>query len=184
VVTDLLDLSGRRILDALVKGRLRPVLAALADGRIHTTVEELTAALYGRVTSHHRFLVNLHLDHIDAIAQAIANINKEVDSQIELFRQPAQMLSAIPGSWAAARTEGSYFQALYHRLRSRRGTKKGIGAVAASLLTIYHMLKNGTLYKDLGANYFDQKAKERQAIRLINRLHILGYQVHIEQKTA
>ena len=32
--------------------------------------------------------------------------------------------------------------------------------------------------------YFDQKAKERQAMRLINRLHTLGYQVHIEQKTA
>jgi transposase len=248
VVTDLLGLSGRRILDALVKGQTTPaVLAALADGRIHATGEELTAALHGRVTTHHRFLVKLHLDHIDAIAQAIANIDKEVDSQIEPFRQPAQMVSAIPGlgplaalvvlaeigldmshfpsaahliswagpcprndesagkrrstrmrngapwlktvliqcSWAAARTKGSYFQSLYHRLRSRRGAKKAIGAVAASLLTtIYHMLKNGTLYKDLGANYFDQKAKERQAMRLINRLHTLGYQVHIEQKTA
>jgi hypothetical protein len=46
------------------------------------------------------------------------------------------------------------------------------------------MLKNGTLYEDLGPNYFDQKTKERQAMRLINRLHTLGYQVHIEQKTA
>jgi molybdate-binding protein len=46
------------------------------------------------------------------------------------------------------------------------------------------MLKNGTLYEDLGPNYFDQKAKERQAMRLINRLHTSGYRVHIEQKTA
>ena len=91
----------------------------------------------------------------------------------------------IQCAWAAARTKGSYFQSLYHRLRSRRGAKKAIGAVAASLLTtIYHMLKNGTLYEDLGANYFDQKAKERQAMRLINRLQSLGYQVHIEQRTA
>lgn len=248
VVTDLLGLSGRRILDALVNGQTTPaVLAALADGRIRATTEELTAALYGRVTFHHRFLVKLHLDQIDAIAQAIASIDEEVDSQAELFRQPAQMLSTIPGlgplaalvvlaeigldmshfpsaphliswaglcprndesagkrrstrmrtgapwlktvlvqcAWAAARTKGSYFQSLYHRLRSRRGAKKAIGAVAASLLTtIYHMLKNGTLYEDLGANYFDQKSKERQAMRLINRLHTLGYQVHIEQKTA
>jgi transposase len=248
VVTDLLGLSGRRILDALVQGQTTPaVLAALADGRIHATGEELTAALHGRVTSHHRFLVKLHLDQIDAIAQAIASIDKEVDSQVEPFLQPAQMLIAIPGlgplaalvvlaeigldmshfpsaahliswaglcprndesagkrrstrmrngapwlktvliqcAWAAARTKGCYFQSLYHRLRSRRGAKKAIGAVAASLLTtIYHMLKNGTLYEDLGPNYFDQKAKERQAMRLINRLHTLGYQVHIEQKTA
>ena len=248
VVTDLLGLSGRRILDALVNGQTTPaVLAALADGRIRATTEELTAALYGRVTFHHRVLVKLHLDQIDAIAQAIASIDEEVDSQAEPFRQPAQMLSTIPGlgplaalvvlaeigldmshfpsaphliswaglcprndesagkrrstrmrtgapwlktvlvqcAWAAARTKGSYFQSLYHRLRSRRGAKKAIGAVAASLLTtIYHMLKNGTLYEDLGANYFDQKSKERQAMRLINRLHTLGYQVHIEQKTA
>jgi hypothetical protein len=62
----------------------------------------------------------------------------------------------IQCAWAAARTKGSYFQSLYHRLRSRRGAKKAIGAVAASLLTtIYHMLKNGTLYEDLGANYFE-----------------------------
>jgi transposase len=248
VVTDLLGLSGRRILDALVKGQTTPaVLAALADGRIHATAEELTAALHGRVTTHHLFLVKLHLDHIDAVAQAIASIDEEVDSQAEPFRQPAQMLSAIPGlgplaalvvlaeigldmnhfpsaahliswaglcprndesagkrrstrmrngapwlktvliqcAWAAARTKGSYFQSLYHRLRSRRGAKKAIGAVAASLLTtIYHMLKNGTLYEDLGKNYFDQKAKERQAMRLINRLQSLGLQVHIEQRTA
>lgn len=47
----------------------------------------------------------------------------------------------IQCSWAAARTKGSYFQSLYLRLRSRRGAKKAIGAVAASLLTtIYHML--------------------------------------------
>jgi transposase len=71
-------------------------LAALADGRIHATGEELTAALHGRVTTHHRFLVKLHLDQIDAIAQAIASIDREVDSQIKPFRQPAQMLIAIP----------------------------------------------------------------------------------------
>ena len=69
----------------------------MADGRIRATTEELTAALYGRVTFHHRFLVKLHLDQIDAIAQAIASIDEEVDSQAEPFRQPAQMLSAIPG---------------------------------------------------------------------------------------
>ena len=45
-------------------------------------------------------------------------------------------------AWAAARTKGTYLQAQYHRLRTRRGPKKAIGAVAASLLTAaYHMLK-------------------------------------------
>jgi transposase len=55
-------------------------------------------------------------------------------------------------AWAAARTKDSYFHAQYHRLRSRRGPKKAIGAVASSLLTTaYHMLKSGTLYQDPSA---------------------------------
>jgi transposase len=56
-------------------------------------------------------------------------------------------------AWAATRKKGSYLPAQYLRLRSRRGPKKAIVAVAASILTAaYHMLKNGTLYQDLGAN--------------------------------
>src|SRR5262249_30098318 len=56
---------------------------------------------------------------------------------------------------SAARTKCSYFQALYHRIRARRGVNKAIVAVAASILTtIYQMLKHGTMYQDLGPNHF------------------------------
>jgi transposase len=62
----------------------------------------------------------------------------------------------IQCAWAASRTKGSYLQAQYLRIRSRRGLKKAIGAVAASMLTAaYHMLKDGAFYRDLGANHFD-----------------------------
>jgi transposase len=87
--------------------------------------------------------------------------------------------------WAAMRTKGSYFQAQYHRLRSRRGARKAVCAVAASLLTtIYHMLKNGACYQDLGANHFDQRAKTKHVQRLVNRLDSLGYDVKILPKAA
>ena len=47
--------------------------------------------------------------------------------------------------------KGTYFQAQFHRIRSRRGIKKAIVAVAASILTAnYHMLKDGTMFQDLG----------------------------------
>jgi transposase len=55
-------------------------------------------------------------------------------------------------AWAATRKKESYLPAQYLRLRSRRGPKKAIAAVAASILAAYHMLKNGSLYHDLGAN--------------------------------
>jgi hypothetical protein len=71
-------------------------------------------------------------------------------------------------------------QAQSLRLRSRRGPKKAIGAVAASILTaVYHMLKDGTLYQDPGATYFDSRAKATTAQRLGNRMQTLGFDVQI-----
>ena len=64
--------------------------------------------------------------------------------------------------------------------RARRGPKKAILAVAASILTaIYHMLKDGTLYQDLGPNHLNARNKERQKNRLIKRLADLGYVVEL-----
>ena len=86
----------------------------------------------------------------------------------------------IQCAWAAARTKGSYLQAQFHRLRARRGAKKAVGAVAASILTAaYHMLKDGTLYADLGAGHFDQRAKAGQTRRLVSRLRNLGFAVQL-----
>jgi transposase len=83
-------------------------------------------------------------------------------------------------AWAAVRKKDSYLHAQYHRIRARRGPKKAIVAVAASILTaIYHMLKHGTLYQDLGPNHFDPRAKERQKNRLVKRLADLGYAVEL-----
>ena len=86
----------------------------------------------------------------------------------------------IQCAWAAARTKGSYLQAQFQRVRSRRGAKKAIGAVAASVLTAaYHMLKNGTLYEDLGSDHFDRRAKGKQILRLVSRIQNLGFAVQI-----
>jgi transposase len=91
----------------------------------------------------------------------------------------------IQCAWAATRTKGTYLQAQFHRLRARRGAKKAIGAVAASILTAAHpMLRNGALYQDLGAAHFDRRAKTAQTNRLIARLRSLGYAVQITPVAA
>jgi transposase len=248
VISDVVGVSGRRMIEALIRGRSEPQeLAALADGRLRARGPQLEAALRGRVTAHHRFLLKLHLDHLDAVDAAIARIDKEVDAQIEPFRTAVERLSSIPGvsslsaevivsevgldmsrfptvghfiswaglcpkndqsagkrrstrmrkgapwlktiliqcAWAATRVKGSYLQAQYLRLRSRRGAKKAAGAVAASILTAaYHMLRNGTTYQDLGASHFDRRATTQQVARLIKRLHHLGYDVLIAPMAA
>jgi hypothetical protein len=66
-------------------------------------------------------------------------------------------------AWAAVKKKDSYLQAQFHRIRAWRGPKKAIMAVLASILTaIYHMLKDGTMYKDLGSNHFDRRSADQQ----------------------
>jgi transposase len=243
VVADLLGTSGRAMLEALVAGETDPArLAALAHPRLAATPERLKEALRGRVARHHRFLLRLHLDQVDALDAAVGRIDREVEVRLAPFRVAVDLLASIPGvgalaarvivaevgldmgrfptaghlvswaglcpgndesagkrrstrlrkgapwlkttlvqcAWAASRKKASYLQAQYHRLRGRRGAKKAVCAVAASILTAaYHMLKDGTAYRDLGPDHFDRRAKEVQARRLVRRLADLGYAVEL-----
>jgi transposase len=84
-------------------------------------------------------------------------------------------------AWAASRKKDSYYKAQFMRLRAKRGPKKAICAVAASMLTaIYHMLKDGTEHHDLGANHFDRRSAEVKVTRLVAQLTKLGYQVELQ----
>jgi hypothetical protein len=91
----------------------------------------------------------------------------------------------MPAAWAAARTSDSYFHAQFARLKSRRGPKKAILAVAASMLTaVYYMLRDGVEFHDLGAQHFAQHDKEQITKRLLRRLRDLGVEVEVKQQAA
>jgi transposase len=74
-----------------------PTEEFLAHRRIKASQAELEAALRGRVTDHHRFMLRLLLQHIDAIDTAIGQIDQEVDAHLEPFRTAIKILSSIPG---------------------------------------------------------------------------------------
>jgi transposase len=243
VISNVVGLSGRRMIEAMVAGESDPVtLSSLADRRLKATPEELAEALRGRVTRHHRFLLGLHLGHIDAIEAAIDKIDQEVEAGLQPFRAAVDLLNTIPGvselaaegivseigldmgrfptcghliswaglcprsdesagkrrstrmrkgapwlktllvqcAWAASKTKATYLHAQFLRIRARRGDKKAIGAVAASILTAaYHMLKTGIPYRDLGPQHFQRRHDDVQAKRLIARLRNLGYRAVI-----
>ncbi len=83
---------------------------------------------------------------------------------------------------AAARTRNTYLSAQYHRIAARRGANRAALAVAHTILVImYHILKNGTTYRELGGNYFDERDKEAVARRLASRLEKLGYEVTVRR---
>ena len=80
------------------------------------------------------------------------------------------------------RVKGSYSRAKFYRLKARRGPGKAIIAVTASMLgAIYHMLSKQVPYKDLGAEHFEQKSKEKFIQGCVRRLKHLGCEVELKQ---
>lgn len=91
----------------------------------------------------------------------------------------------VQAAWAAARSKDSYFHAQFVRLKSRRGPKKAIVAVAAAMLTaVYYMFRDGVEFHDLGAQYFAHHDKEQITKRLLRRLRDLGVEVEVKQQAA
>jgi transposase len=255
VLSDIMGASGRRIIEAMIAGVRNPhKLAALAGKGVKATPKELYDALHGRLTDHHRFLLQLHLGQWGGLDAAVRKIDVEIDQRIAHmdaevragevpFRDLIGLLCTIPGistvsatailseigrdmsrfptaghlvawagmcpgqnesagkrkssrlrkgapwlktmlvqcAWAAKRKKDSYYRAQFFRLQARRGPQKAICAVAASLLTaIYHILKDGTEHRDLGADYFDRRPTEVKAKRLVARLAKLGFAVQLQ----
>jgi hypothetical protein len=84
----------------------------------------------------------------------------------------------VTAAWAAVRVKTSYLRAQFLRIKARRGAKKAILAVAASMLTAaYFMLRDGVQYIDLGSDHFDRHDKTRTIKRLLKRLADLGCNV-------
>jgi len=82
---------------------------------------------------------------------------------------------------SAIRTNDSYLQAQYQRLRPRIGHSRALGAVKHSILcACWHMLTTGELYRDLGGDYFRKRDPERQTKRLVAQLERLGHKVTLE----
>jgi transposase len=99
------------------------------------------------------------------------------------IRDGAPWLKAtlVQAAWAAASKKDSYFRAQFLRLKAKRGAKKALVAVAASMLTAaYHMVRDGQDFRDLGIDYFAKKDKARLAGRMVKRLRDLGYEVAIK----
>jgi transposase len=90
----------------------------------------------------------------------------------------------VEAAWAAIKVKHSYFSGLYHRLAGRRGSKRAIVAVAhAILVTIYSMLKNGTVFHDLGEHFHDTLNPASVIRRAVSRIENLGYKVVLEKLT-
>lgn len=98
VVSDTLGASGRRIIEAIIRGESDPEkLAELGDQRLHCTRTELVEALRGRVTEHHRFMLKQHLRMVEELERSISDFDKRIEVALEPFHHDIERLMAIPG---------------------------------------------------------------------------------------
>ena len=238
VLSNVLGMSGRAMLEAIVAGETDPdTLAGLALGQARKKTAELREALRGRITEHHRAMLKMHLDVINALNSTLAELDARLGKALTPIQDRARLLTTMPGvsdltarvmvaeigvdmtrfpdaghivswaglcprndesagkrrstrvrksgtwlkttlvtaAWAAVRVKNSYLRAQFLRIKARRGAKKAIIAVAASMLTAaYFMLRDGVESLDLGADHFDHHDKTKTIKRLLKRLADLG----------
>jgi transposase len=241
VMSDVLGVSGRDMLQALIAGENDPAkLADLARRQWRGKIPQLRQALAGKVTDHHRFMLELLWDHLQHLEGLLGRLAQRLDEALRPFedavrhldtvhgvdRRVAQSLiaetggdmskfpsaghlaswgSMCPGqhesagrrkggrtrpgnrwlratlvqaAWGASHKKDSYLAAQFRRLARHRGRRRALIAVGHSILVIvYHLLKDGTDYQDLGGDYFDRHHAPHLQKQLVRRLERLGYQV-------
>lgn len=200
--------------------------------------------LQGAVTDHHRFLLRLHLEHVESLERRIEEVEEQIEKLLVPFAEAYRRLQTIPGvshrvaqtllaeigpdmsrfpssghllswaglcprmdesagkrrsnrvrhgngwlkttlvqaAWAATRTKDTYLRSQFLRIRSSRGSKKAVIAVAASILTAaYFILRDGSQYRELGPHYLETLRQVKSAQHLQRRLERLGYEVQLKK---
>jgi transposase len=98
VASNVLGVSGRQILTALVAGTPDPsILADFARGKLRSKLPQLERALVGQFGSHQRFLLAHQLTHLDALDELIERLSAEVEQRLRPFEDALDRLDTIPG---------------------------------------------------------------------------------------
>ncbi len=204
VATDVMGLSGRQMLAALIGGETdAATLAQLAQGRLRDKLPELERALAGRVGAHQRFLLARQLTHVDFLDASIAEVSAEIADRLRPLEAALERLATIPGVGrrtaevliAEIGVDMSRFPTAAHLAswagmcpgsdesagKRRSGRKRAAVAVGHTILVItYHLLREGGGYRDIGERYFDERDRQAVERRLVGRLEGLGDKVSLE----
>lgn len=243
VVSDMSGAVATKIIKALIDGEENvDELVKFHHGKMHCTKEELAASLRGKLTDHHRFMLQMVKESIAEKERLITKLDEQVEKMLKAneLELDAKLLETIPGvgkdgaayilaeigndmsrfpneqhlaswagvspgsnesggkkkstrtthgdkylksiltqfAWAATRTKKTYLRSKYESLVGRRGKKRALVAIGHKILVAaYFILKDKTAYKELGAAYLDNRKKDRQIQRYLDKLKELGVEI-------
>jgi transposase len=173
-------------LDGWIDERLRPQADALQRLRQIPGVDRVTAAT---------IVAELGIDmtvfptprHAAAWAGVCPGNNVSAGKRVGQHQRRGNVYLAtalVQAAAAAARAKKSYLREKFWRLKARRGHRRALVAVAHHiLLAVYHMLRTGRAYRDLGPGHFERRGQAGLKRSLVRRLEALGYTVRLEAKT-
>jgi len=245
VVSDMSGATAVKIIDAMIEGEENiDNLVNMRHGKMLVSEKDLAAALKGKLTEHHKFMLQTIKSSIKEKEELIQKLDNRIEMHLKEneLELDAELLTTIPGvgkdgaayilaeiganmeqfpseqhlaswagmspgnnesagkkkssrithgdknlkpvlvqcAWAAARTKRTYLRSKYDSLIVRRGKKRALIAVGHKILiAAYFILKNKTAYKELGAEFLQNKQKDKQINRYIKKLKEFGIEVKI-----
>ena len=98
IASDTFGASGKKIIEELLKGKLRPdEMAELSKGRLRKRKEELKEALVGNVEEHHKRMIRTSLEHINAMEEILVTVEQKIQEKIDFhFKEEFELLKTIP----------------------------------------------------------------------------------------
>lgn len=98
VATDILGVSGRQMIQAIIEGQDDPqAMAELAKGRLRKKLDRLPPALEGHVTEHHRFMLRTLWDHMTYLEKLVERLDARIEQMMRPFEEQISRLMTIPG---------------------------------------------------------------------------------------
>lgn len=200
-VSDINGKSARSILEYLLTGASideakydKMYKQKIIAHNLKASKEQIIDDLNGVMSSLQRHMMKELLEHLDELNIHIKNLDEEIDNFMKPEeKQASQAIQDVTGigntllrttlitcAHAAVKNKKSYFHTQFMRISAHHGNKRAYVAVAHSMLiAIYPILKDGVIFKDLGAEYYNQFNKERKINAYLKKLKTLGWEAPV-----
>ena len=211
VVCSLDGVVANKLIDMLIdKGHVTmDDITCIYHKKLEASPELLYHACEGFIEPHHIYMLQTIRKDMEQTKAIIADLTCRIKEVLSPYENVMELLQKIPGlsrktvedliaeigvdmeafptekhlaAWAATRTKNTFYSARYHRLAARRGKKRALVAVGHSILkSVWHVLKEACEYKELGAEYLNQRMEQKRKNYLKKELEALGYKVKISR---